>query len=287
MSRKYYENPLGYEGEITGEMRAPRSDLLWEAGTAVNKYLPGIGGALRNLGAGMRLEPKDYTGATLDALAVSIPAGKPLTTAKAIAYGAKPVATQAAKQYSVSQQGALPGIPDGILSRMKKDSLARYKLNKKFASDLELPLEQHDAFVHETRSQARINNDIASYFRYKKKNPNEKVGFSQYIDRLDAYKNSPEAKKRMTNDRINSQWKRYVEGKTFRRKKNSLNEDLKEKFLRNKSKDTLRGQIATDILHISPIWGAAASDDMNIEKYIGPRQFKYTNPLEFKYRDLQ
>lgn len=65
----YYLNPYGEKIPLTGEMRAPRSDKLYSAGQAMQKYLPGVGEGLKKVGAGMQLQPSDYVASSVDAAA--------------------------------------------------------------------------------------------------------------------------------------------------------------------------------------------------------------------------
>jgi hypothetical protein len=64
-----------YPREKIGEMRGPRSDALYSAGSAMEKLLPSTGDSLKKLGSGMRLKPRNYVGTTAEIAALTVPYG--------------------------------------------------------------------------------------------------------------------------------------------------------------------------------------------------------------------
>lgn len=118
----------GYSGPV-GEMQSPRSENLYNAGATLSNYgLPGIGGALRNVGAGMRLEPANYARSALEGLSL-VPGAQPMTTAARIAGPAKQFGNAYARQQSSPYNPI-------IASRRKNEELYNILYGAKRGADL-------------------------------------------------------------------------------------------------------------------------------------------------------
>lgn len=152
------------------EMKPPKSDALWNTGTAIKGVLPGFGNSFRSLGAGIELEPHNYASSALEGL-IFTPFGASTKPAQAIAANRMAGATQ----NSLRALKPLPKAAQARYEAMRKEQLTNPILktqnaaeNYRFlADDVFNNWSKHNRYVKASRGAENRLAQLKNYRDYR------------------------------------------------------------------------------------------------------------------------